>query len=101
VLNRPAGSGHGGLFLARHAETVWYKENRYAGAHADPELTEAGLRQAEALATRAAAAGVEVVVSSPQRRAVRTAEPVAAALGVLVEQVPDLREVDFGSAGAS
>jgi broad specificity phosphatase PhoE len=86
------------LLLARHAETVWHAENRYAGARTDPELTEAGLRQAEVFAKGVAAAGVEVVVSSTQRRAVRSAEPAAAALGVALHRVPQLREVDFGSA---
>jgi broad specificity phosphatase PhoE len=84
------------LLLARHAETVWHKENRYAGGRSEPELTELGLRQAEQLAKSAVALGVDVVVSSPQRRAVTTATPAAEALGVPLHLRPDLREVDFG-----
>ncbi|RMI44636.1 histidine phosphatase family protein [Streptomyces triticirhizae] len=84
------------LLLARHAETVWHAENRYAGSRSDPDLTERGLRQVEALARGAVAAGVDAVVSSPLRRAVRTATPAAEALGVEVLTVPELREVDFG-----
>jgi probable phosphoglycerate mutase len=84
------------LLLARHAETVWHAENRYAGGRSEPELTDRGLRQAEQLAKAAAAAGVEVVVSSPQRRAVTTATPTAEALGLPLHIRPDLREVDFG-----
>jgi len=84
------------LLLARHAETVWHKENRYAGGRSEPELTDLGLRQAEQLGKTAVALGVDVVVSSPQRRAVTTATPAAEALGVPLHLRPDLREVDFG-----
>lgn len=84
------------LLLARHAETVWHRENRYAGGRSEPELTERGLRQADQLAKAAVALGVDVVVSSPQRRAVTTATPAAEALGVPLHLRPDLREVDFG-----
>lgn len=84
------------LLLARHAETVWHAENRYAGGRSEPELTELGVRQAEQLAETAVTLGVEVVVSSPQRRAVTTATPVAEALGVPLRLRPDIREVDFG-----
>jgi probable phosphoglycerate mutase len=85
-----------GLLLARHAETVWHADNRYAGGRSDPELTELGLRQADQLAKAAVAIGVDAVVSSPQRRAVTTATPTAEALGVPLHLRPDLREVDFG-----
>jgi 2,3-bisphosphoglycerate-dependent phosphoglycerate mutase len=50
-------------------------------------------------ANAAGAAGTIVtVVSSPVRRAQETAAPAAAALGVSVETVADLREVGFGIA---
>jgi broad specificity phosphatase PhoE len=84
------------LLLARHAETVWHAENRYAGGRSEPELTDRGSRQAEQLAGTAVALGVDVVVSSPQRRAVTTATPAAEALGVALNLRSDLREVDFG-----
>lgn len=84
------------LLLARHGETVWHAENRYAGGRSEPELTELGLRQAEQLAKTAVAIGVTVVVSSPQRRALTTASPAAEALGVPLYLRLDIREVDFG-----
>ncbi|HEX6358916.1 histidine phosphatase family protein [Actinophytocola sp.] len=84
------------ILLARHGETTWHAENRYAGGRSEPELTELGLRQAEQLGKTAVAIGVDVVVSSPQRRAVTTATPAAEALGVPLHLRPDLREVDFG-----
>jgi broad specificity phosphatase PhoE len=84
------------LLLTRHGESVWHVGNRYAGGRSEPELTERGLRQAEQLAKTAVAIGVDVLVSSPQRRAVTTATPVAEALGVPLHIKPNLREVDFG-----
>jgi probable phosphoglycerate mutase len=85
------------LLLARHAETVWHEENRYAGGRSEPELTDLGRRQAGRLAETAVALGVDVVISSPQRRAVTTATPAAEALGVPLRERPDLREIDFGA----
>lgn len=84
------------LLLARHAETVWHEENRYAGARSDPGLTAHGLRQVDELAKGVSAAGVQIVASSPLERALRTATPAADVLGVPVQVVPGLREVDFG-----
>jgi probable phosphoglycerate mutase len=85
------------LLLVRHAETVWHEENRYAGARSDPALTANGLHQADSLAKGVAAAGVQVVASSPMQRALRTATPAADVLGVSVQVVPRLHEVDFGA----
>jgi broad specificity phosphatase PhoE len=84
------------LLLARHAETVWHSDNRYAGARSNPGLTPKGLVQVDELAKGVQAAGVRVVVSSPLERALRTATPAAAALGGSVQVVSGLREVDFG-----
>ncbi len=86
------------LLLARHGQTVWHAENRYAGAGSDVDLTPAGVLQAERLAGWVRARAVDAVVSSPVRRAVETAEPSALAAGVDVEVVDDLREVAFGVA---
>jgi len=84
------------LLLARHGETVWHAENRYAGGRSDPALTDRGRRQAAQLAETTVSVGVDTVVSSPQRRAVATATPAAEALGVPLELRDGLREVDFG-----
>lgn len=86
------------LLLARHGQTVWHAENRYAGACSDIDLTPAGVLQAERLAGWVRSRGVDAVVSSPVRRAVETAEPSALAVGVAIEVVDDLREVTFGVA---
>jgi 2,3-bisphosphoglycerate-dependent phosphoglycerate mutase len=91
-------AGPATLFLARHGQTVWHAENRYAGGVSDVDLTPAGVAQARALAAWARARRLDAVVASPVRRAQETAAPVAAVLGVPVETVDDLREVRFGVA---
>ncbi|MGV9778808.1 bifunctional RNase H/acid phosphatase [Streptosporangium sp. NPDC003464] len=85
------------LLLLRHGETPLSVERRFSGL-GDPELTPNGVAQAEAAAARLSRGpyGVQVVVSSPLRRARATAETVAARLGLEVVVDEGLREVDFG-----
>ncbi|MEU9392649.1 histidine phosphatase family protein [Streptomyces sp. NPDC048324] len=83
------------LLLARHGQTVWHAENRYAGT-SDVPLTETGYTQAQALGRWAAAHPVDAVWTSPLSRAVVTAEPACRALGLTPSREPDLRECDFG-----
>lgn len=85
------------LALSRHGQTVWHRENRYAGT-SDVDLTATGGRQAAQLARWAGEHRPDVVVSSPVRRAVETARPSAEAVGVEPVVVPGLREVHFGLA---
>jgi probable phosphoglycerate mutase len=84
------------LLLARHGQTVWHAENRYAGGDSDVDLTPTGVEQARWLAAAVRERGVDAVVVSPVRRAQETAAPAAAALGVEAVVVEDLREVRFG-----
>ena len=79
------------LVLVRHGETVWHAENRYAGGGSDVDLTERGRCQAEALAKWPWSRTPDVVVSSPVRRAIETAAPVAAALGTELIVLDDER----------
>lgn len=88
----------GTLLLARHAQTVWHAENRYAGRDSDIDLTDTGRRQVEHLAGWASVRQPDAVVCSPVRRAVETARPCAEAAGRPLRIVEDLREVDFGVA---
>ncbi|MEW9551422.1 histidine phosphatase family protein [Nonomuraea sp. NPDC050783] len=83
------------LVLARHGETVWHAENRYAGV-SDVELTPRGHEQAARLAGWAAGAGLTAVLASTLGRAVVTAEAAAAAAGLGPRTDPRLRELDFG-----
>ncbi|MEU3186048.1 histidine phosphatase family protein [Streptomyces sp. NPDC006923] len=85
------------VFLARHGETVWHAENRYAGV-SDIDLTRRGIEQAAALGVWAAGAGLDAIVTSPLSRARRTAAPAARSTGLAAVVEPDLLETDFGLA---
>jgi ribonuclease H / adenosylcobalamin/alpha-ribazole phosphatase len=82
--------------LLRHGATALSAERRFAG-RGDIPLTEEGLRQAAAAAERLAArGGIDVIVTSPLRRARQTAEAVALATGAPLQADDGLAEVDFG-----
>ncbi|WP_420076359.1 histidine phosphatase family protein [Streptomyces sp. JL3001] len=83
------------LLLARHGQTVWHAENRYAGV-SDVSLTDTGRAQADALGQWAAAHPVDAIWTSPLSRAVITADPACRALGLTPHREPGLRECDFG-----
>ena len=83
------------LLLVRHAETIWHRENRYAG-RTDVALTDLGSEQAERLGRWAADAAIDAVWTSPLGRCRLTAAP-AVALTHCPEHVDDrLIELDFG-----
>ncbi len=83
--------------LLRHGQTPLSTERRFAGI-GDIELTETGVRQAKLAGERLAArGGVNVILTSPLRRAQQTTAEVAAATGAEVVADDDLRETDFGA----
>ena len=84
------------ILLARHGETDWNRELRFQG-HADPPLNEVGREQAAELSTALAQEALAAIYSSPLRRALETAEVVAAPHRLAPVKVPALREVDVGS----
>jgi broad specificity phosphatase PhoE len=80
------------LLLIRHALPL----RTEAGEGSDPELTEDGWEQARRLPGALARFPIRRLVSSPQRRAVQTAQPVAAVLGMAVDIDDRLAEYDRG-----
>jgi broad specificity phosphatase PhoE len=84
------------VLLARHGETDWNRESRFQG-HADPPLNDLGRQQAAELADALANEELAAVYSSPLRRALETAEIVAARHELRAIPVEGLREVDVGS----
>lgn len=80
------------VLLIRHALPL----RSEVGEGSDPELAEAGWEQARRLPGALARFGVSRLVSSPQRRARQTAEPVAAELGLPVEIEDRMAEYDRG-----
>lgn len=85
------------LLLVRHALPERIHSADTDGV-ADPGLTPEGTEQAERLPRALAPYGVSALVSSPQRRALATAAPVAEALGLPVGTDPGLAEYDYGRA---
>jgi broad specificity phosphatase PhoE len=83
------------LILARHGESIWHAENRYAGK-SDIALTQRGLDQAVELAQWAKAENLSSVWSSSLMRARLTAQPVADLLQVPLQIDDGLNELDFG-----
>ncbi len=84
------------LFLARHGETSWNREQRWQG-QVDIGLNSSGLAQAQALAERLVGRGITHIVASDLSRARETAEIVARHLGIADLSIdPDLRERGYG-----
>lgn len=83
------------LVLIRHGLPV-REENEPGGKPADPPLSEEGRRQARLVAEYLAPEGFDAVYSSPMRRAVETAQPLADLLGTEVVIDDELAELDRG-----
>ncbi|TFV56707.1 histidine phosphatase family protein [Mycobacterium sp. PS03-16] len=78
------------LLLVRHALPL----RSQPGQGSDPDLSEDGVEQAKRLPDALARFPITRLVSSPQRRAVQTAQPVADALNLGVEVDERLAEYD-------
>jgi broad specificity phosphatase PhoE len=80
------------LLWVRHAEPERVAPG--TGEPANPGLTARGNEQAQRLARWLAHEDVDAVLSSPQRRAIETARPIADAHGLKIEVVEGLVEYD-------
>ena len=84
------------LYVVRHGETDFNRAGRYQGQR-ESDLTEVGLRQAEALAAALARCPAQHVASSPLRRCTQTAQAIAAARGLAVTADSRLLEIAHGT----
>lgn len=99
----PDAVGHGrtirpvtDVLLLRHGQSTWNAEGRWQG-HADAPLSALGEQQAHDAVEHLRAEGLTVVVASDLERARRTAQIIAAGLGLPPPTLePDLRERDVG-----
>lgn len=82
------------LVVVRHGEPVRIVSETGV---ADPPLTDRGRAQADATARWLAVEPIDAVYASPLRRAVQTAEPLAAALGLPVRVADGVAEYDRDS----
>ena len=79
--------------LVRHGETAWTLTGQHT-SHTDLPLTEHGREEATALAGAVAGRSFALVLSSPMRRAIETAEVIGIEDRVGISD--DLREWDYG-----
>jgi broad specificity phosphatase PhoE len=78
------------LLLIRHALPL----RSEPGQGSDPDLSEEGIEQAKRLPDALARFPITRLVSSPQRRSLQTAQPVADALGLRIDVDERLAEYD-------
>ncbi len=83
------------ILLVRHGETVDNARQIMQG-QTQGELNERGREQARQVAERLAEDPVDVIIASDLRRAIQTAEIIAAPHGLPVVTTPLLRERDWG-----
>jgi broad specificity phosphatase PhoE len=87
--------------VKRHFRYLTHPQVRIDPAVAVPDwgLTELGAQRVQHLAASGALAGTTRVVSSAERKAIETAEPIAAALGISVEIREAMHENDRSATG--
>lgn len=83
------------LYITRHGQTVWNIERRFQGRKDSP-LTDLGRTQAALLHERIKNLGIDVIYTSPSKRAVETTRLIRGNLDVPVYEAEELYEMDFG-----
>jgi len=87
------------IVLVRHGASEAAVEGRpfeLLEGQADPALSQAGERQAQAVAAQLASEPLAGLFVTPLRRTAQTAAPLAAATGLEPMCVPELREIHLG-----
>jgi probable phosphoglycerate mutase len=87
------------VLLVRHGESgsmVGDASLALTDGQTDPPLAPGGAAEAELVGARLARLDIDAIYTSPLRRCVETAEPLARALGVIPQVERDLREVFMG-----
>lgn len=85
------------IYSTRHGQTDYNKKDWILGV-TDLELNETGTEQAHSLAEKVVEMGnVDIIIASPMKRALKTAQIVAEASGIEVVTDERLREWDYGS----
>ncbi|WP_405062191.1 histidine phosphatase family protein [Kribbella sp. NBC_01505] len=82
-------------YLARHGQTEWNRAGRRQG-RLDSPLTALGEQQARQNAALLRSADIAAIFCSPLGRALRTAELIAEVVGLPVQVVEGLAELDHG-----
>jgi broad specificity phosphatase PhoE len=85
------------LFFLRHGQTAMSRANVFCGRRLDPPLTPEGITMAEEFAAAYRELEWRAIYSSPLDRAIATAAPLAAAVGLPIERRAELAELDYGA----
>ncbi len=83
------------FILIGHGETEWNRDERFRG-RADLLLNDTGLMQADAAALKLKDREISAVYSSPLKRTLQTARPLAGRLGLSVEPHEGLIDINYG-----
>lgn len=84
------------LYFARHGQTEANIQKRVVGF--GDLLTDLGRKQAQNLAERVCGFGIDIVLASPHKRAMETAQIIVAKIGKKVQEIPLLAEKKWPSA---
>lgn len=84
------------ILLVRHGENDYVKKRKLAGRLPGVHLNQKGQAQALAVAEKLKDAPIKAVYTSPMERALETAQPIAAALGLEPVVRQGLLETDIG-----
>ena len=87
------------VYLIRHGDALPDASELRPGDYDAQALSDLGRQQADALARRLHETHFDALYSSPLLRTRQTAAPLARLLGVDVEAVDDLREIELGPVG--
>lgn len=83
------------LYLIRHGETLLNRTGVFLG-HTDCDLSDEGINQSKNLAKSLESVNIDIVLSSPLKRAYKTASYLANQKGLKVKSMEGLREMNFG-----
>ena len=83
------------LYITRHGETTWNLEGRFQGQQ-NSELTERGYRQAENLGRILDEEQIDLIISSPLRRAQETAKVACGNRRIPIIILESLKELSLG-----
>lgn len=84
------------LYLVRHGETDWNREGRMQGRK-EVDINLFGLRQAHLCAKRLKHIPFDCAYTSPQSRAIQTAEIITRNHNLTLNKHPNLQEIHLGS----
>ncbi len=83
------------IFLVRHGETEWNASEVFRG-QADVLLNKNGIKQAQLLGEYLSRKKINAVYTSPLKRALKTAEAIAARQSLEINVAPALIDMNFG-----